>query len=134
VQSHIGAAGEPTAQCPVVESGEPGVGQRGRGLGARAGIEQRQLAEHLGGPDHAQQVLPAIGRRPGELDLAFQHDIQLVASITLAEQSLAAGDIDAVHLGPERARTILIERLEQRRPAEHVIDLIHGSSSPASAT
>jgi hypothetical protein len=134
VQGHLRPAGHPVAQGLMIQGGQPGVGQGRRGLGARARIEERQLAEHLAGPDHAQQVLPAIRRRPGELDLAFQHHIELVADIPLAEQPLAAADIDPVHLGPERARTFRIERLEQRRPAEHVVNLIHGPSSPESAT
>ena len=50
-----------------------GVGHGDGAGGAGPRVEQRQFAEHLAGTEHGPQVLPAVARGPGELDLAGEH-------------------------------------------------------------
>ena len=72
------------------QRGERRVGDRGDGGGARARVEQRQLAEHLAGAEDRQQVLAAVGGGAAELHLAVGDDVELVALVALVEQHLAA--------------------------------------------
>src|SRR5262249_31232497 len=111
---------------------EPGVGHRDRPHRARPRIEQRQLAEHLARPEHTGQVLPAVRRGPGQLDLAVEHHVQPVPGVALLEQVFAPAELNLDHPGAQCLRRILVQRLEQRRPAEHVLSLFHGTSSFAS--
>ena len=109
----------------VGERRERRVGDRAGRRGPRPRVEQRQLAEHLARADHAEQVLPAVGRRPGELDLAVQHHVQPVAVLSLQEEMLAPGQLDVWHLPPERPRALLVEPFEQRCPPEHNFGVLH---------
>mgnify|MGYP003694683647 CR=1 FL=1 len=77
------------------------------------------------GPITLIRFLPAVGRRPRELDLAFQHDVQPVALLTLQEEMLAPGQLDVGHLPPDRPRAILVEPFEQRCPPEHNFGVLH---------
>jgi glyoxylase-like metal-dependent hydrolase (beta-lactamase superfamily II) len=94
VHGDFRALEQPRAQRVVAErrDGRLGDGAGRGGPGAR--IEQRQLAEHLARPDHADQVLPAIDRRAGELHLAVEHDVQAVTVLPLQEEMLAARQLD----------------------------------------
>jgi hypothetical protein len=116
----------------VGQGGEADIGDGRRAHRARPRIEQRELAEHLARPDQADQVLPAVRRRPGQLDLAVEHHVQPVARVALVEQPLAPGQRDLGHPGPERLRPLIVKGLKQRRPPQHVLGVFHGTSSPAS--
>ena len=94
VHGDFRALEQPRAQRVVGERRDRRVGDGARRRGPRARVEQRQLAEHLAWSQHAEQVLPAVGRRPGELDLAVEHDVQPVAVLPFQEQVLAARQLD----------------------------------------
>ncbi len=104
----------------MAEPGEAGVGHGDGAGGAGPRVEQRQLAEHLPGAEHAEQVLSAVRGGPGQLDLAFEHHVEPVTLVAFVEQPVSPAQRDFVNSGPQRLRAILIERLEQRRPAEHI--------------
>jgi hypothetical protein len=109
----------------VGERRERRIGDRASRRGPRPRVEQRQLAEHLARPDHAEQVLPAVGCRPGELELAVHHHVQAVAVLSLQEEMLASGQLDVEHLPPERPCALLVEPFEQRCPPEHNFGVLH---------
>ena len=94
VHGYVRAFEQPGAQRVVGERRERRVGDGAGRRGPRPRVEQRQLAEHLARPDHAEQVLPAVGCRPGELELAVQHHVQAVAVLSLQEEMLASGQLD----------------------------------------
>ena len=104
-----------------------GVGDRGDGRRARAGVEQRELAEHLAGAEDGQQVLAAVGGGAAELHLAVEHDVEPVARVALVEQHVAAAQPGLGHRGAQRGGRLVVERAEQRRLTQHVV--VHGSSS-----
>src|SRR5690606_662708 len=121
VQRDLRAAGEPGTQVVVAQPGQPRVGEPGGGRGARTGVEKGELAEHLAGPEHAEEVLSAIGRGTGQLDLALEHDVEPVAGLSLAEEGLSLRDL---YLGDARAQgrgSLSIERGEQGCLAQHVV-------------
>ena len=126
MQGHIGTAGEPAQQVGVGERGEPRVGDGDRARCARPGVEEGQLAEHLTRPEHAEQVLPAVRRGAGQLDLALEHHIQPVSGIAFVEEPVAPGKLDVGQHGPQRLRALFIKCLEQGRPAQRVLRVIHG--------
>src|SRR5690606_2125503 len=103
---------------------------RGR---ARPGVEQRQLAEHLARAEHAQHVLPAVLGGAGELDLAFEHDVEPVAGLVLVEDRLAFGKLDLGDARPKRRGALPVERGEQGGLAQHVFG-VHTASSAAIVT
>ena len=82
------------------ERDEHGVGHGGHGRRPRAGVEERQLAEHLAGAEDGEQVLPAVRRGAAQLDLAVEDDVQLVAGVTLVEEHLAAAQLGLGHGRP----------------------------------
>jgi len=112
VHGDFGAVHQPRAQGVVGERGEGGLGDGARAGRAWPRIEQGQLAEHLARTQHAQQVFPAVGGGPGELDLAIEHDVQAIAVLPLKKEVLAPRQMDLVHLTPEPARVLLIEAFE----------------------
>ena len=89
----LGAAVEPAAELVVAQALHRAVGDGGDRRGARAGVEQGQLAEHLTRAEDRQQVLAAVGRRAPELDLAVGDDVEPVALVALVEQHVAAADL-----------------------------------------
>jgi glyoxylase-like metal-dependent hydrolase (beta-lactamase superfamily II) len=90
VQRHVRPLSQPRHQRLMLERRQQRVGHRARGRGPRPGIKQGQLAKHLTRANNAQQVLPAVGRRPRQLHLPVQHHVQGVAILALVEQVLAA--------------------------------------------
>ncbi len=112
VHGDFGAVHQPRAQGVVGECGEGGFGDGARAGRARPRIEQGQFAEHLARPEHAQQVFPAVGGGPGELDLAVEHDVQAIAVLPLKKEVLAPRQMDLRHLSPEPARVLLVEAFE----------------------
>jgi hypothetical protein len=78
----------------VTERGERRVGHRTGARRPGPRVEQRELAEHLAGTQHTQQVLPAVDRRPGELDLAVEHDVEAISVLSLKKEVLAASQLD----------------------------------------
>ena len=66
------------------------LGDGGGGRGARARVEERELAEHLAGAEDGEEVLAAVAARAAELDLALADDVEPVALVALVEQDVAA--------------------------------------------
>ena len=91
--SHFGTAGQPAHQLVVFEGTDLAGGNGGRGRRARPGIEQGQLAEHLAGTEHGEQVLPSGRTAAAELDLAADHDVQPILGVALMEQHLPLGQL-----------------------------------------
>jgi glyoxylase-like metal-dependent hydrolase (beta-lactamase superfamily II) len=94
VHGNVRPVGQPRAQRVMRERGDGGVGDRAGGRRPRPRVEQRELPEHLAGSQHAPQVLPAVRRGAGELDLAIEHHVQAVSVVTFVEEVLAAGQLD----------------------------------------
>jgi hypothetical protein len=130
VHGDLGMAGQPGPQVVVAQPGQPAFGHRDGAGRTRPRIEQRQLAEHLAGAEHAEQVLAAVRGRTGQLDLAVQHDVQPVTRLTLAEQGLPAGQAYLGDVGPQCLGPLVIEGLEERGLAQNVhVAVGHASSS-----
>jgi hypothetical protein len=100
------------------------LGHGGRGHGARAGVEQRQLAEHLAGPEDRDEVLAAVGAAPAELDLALADDVEPVALVALVEQDVAALHARLRHRLHECRGCLVVESREECGSPHHVV--IHG--------
>ncbi len=98
-----------------------GLGHRHSGGGARPGIEQGQLAEHLPGPEHGDQGFTPVGGRVAELDLAGLDEEELVAGLALGEQDVALGQAHLNHRRPHRGGGIVVEGSEQWRGAQPVL-------------
>jgi glyoxylase-like metal-dependent hydrolase (beta-lactamase superfamily II) len=128
VQRDLRPLAQPRHECLVLEQREHRVGHRARRRGPRSRVKQGQLAEHLARADHAQQVLAAVRGRAGELHLAVEDHVQRVAVIALQEQVLAAGKLDLSHLAAERAGTFIVKSVEQWRPSQHCLGVVHRSS------
>jgi hypothetical protein len=124
---HRGTALEPAEEVLVRERGERAVGDRGDRRGARAGVEQGELAEHLAGAQDRQQVLAAVGGGPTQLHLAVDDDVELVALVALTEQDLAAAQLGLGHRSAQGGRGLVVEGTEQRCLTQHVV--IHELSS-----
>src|SRR5690606_40768725 len=73
-------------------------------LGTRTGVEDGQLAEHVRGPEDAEQVLPAVGGLAADLHLPGQDDVQLVTGLTLLEDDVAARELHALQRLRQRLR------------------------------
>ena len=84
--------------------------------GARARVEDGQLAEHIGGAHDGQQVLAPIHRVAGELHFAADDDVQPVARLALVEDSGAARKFDGIQLLDEGADCGGINTLEDACP------------------
>jgi hypothetical protein len=112
----------------VTQPDDDAVGERGRGGGAGAGVEERELAEHLTRALDAQQVLASVDRGDAELHLAVDDDVEAVAGLALDEDrgALVVGLLD--HRGPQSDRGLVVECREQRSVPENVV---HSSSSCA---
>ena len=95
------------------------------GGGAHARVEEAELAEHLPGPEHAEQALAAVVRRLAELHLAVDDDVHRVARLALGEQHLALRDVGLGERGPQRRSALGVEGGEQRGLHEGVV---HGHS------
>jgi glyoxylase-like metal-dependent hydrolase (beta-lactamase superfamily II) len=94
VHGYLGPLEQPGAQRVVGERRDRRVGDGAGRRGPRPRIEERELAEHLGRSQYAQQVLAAVGGRPGELELAVEHDVQAISVLPFKEKVLAAGQLD----------------------------------------
>ena len=125
-----GPAVEPAQQVLVRQRGEGGVGDGGDRRRARAGVEQRQLAEHLARAEDRQQVLPAVGGGAAQLHLAVGDDVQLVALVALVEQHVPAAQPGVGHRCAQGGRGLVVEGAEQRSLAQHVV--VHGGPPSSS--
>ena len=125
---HLGPAGEPRREVVVAEAEQAGVGERGGGRGAGAGVEERQLAEHLARAEDPEQGLAAVVRGGAELDLAVGDDVQPVARLALGEQHAPAVEGDLAHRGAQRRGRLALERGEERGSGQRV--LRHGAIMP----
>src|SRR5699024_12851580 len=108
---------EPRGEVLVTEAQQLRLRHRGHVRGARARIEQRQLADDLAGSDDRQEVLAAIGRFASDLELAGRDDVQLIARIALAEEHGPAPDAARLHVFEQRAGRLVVEPGEERGPA-----------------
>jgi len=84
-------------------------GDRGRGGGAGTGVEERELAEHLTGAEDRQQVLATVAGGAASFTLPVGDDVELVAGIALAEQHLAAAEVDLGHRAAQRVRGLVVD-------------------------
>ena len=98
-----------------------GLGDGGDGRRPRAGVEERQLAEHLAGAEDRQQVLAAVRGGAAELHLALGDDVELVARVALVEEHLAATQPVLAHRGAQCSGRLVVEGTEQRRLPEYVV-------------
>jgi hypothetical protein len=127
VPRHLRAAAQPGVEVVAAHADEHGVGdRRPRGV-ARPGVEERQLAEHLARPQDGEQVLAAVSRRPAELDLALDDDVEPVAGVALVEHGLTARNLDPGHHRLQGLRGLVVESGEQRCLAHDLV--VHRSSS-----
>ena len=85
------------------------------------GVEEGQLADHVGRAHQRDQVLPAVGGAPPELHLAAHDDVKTVARLALVEDDLALADVDNVHLLGERFRRVGVDALENPAAGQHLI-------------
>ena len=116
--------GRPSSQREQVVVGqrrEGGVGDGGDRRGARAGVEERELAEHLAGAHDREQVLAAVGGRAAELHLALGDDVELVAGVALVEEDVATAQLGLGHRAAQRGGRLVVERAEQRCLPKHVV-------------
>jgi hypothetical protein len=110
----------------MVERSESAVRDSGRCRRTRPGIEQRQLAEHLAGTEHRQQVLAPVRGGARDLHLAVEDDEQAVAGIAFAENDMAAVHVARRHDARQCGGRVLIEGGEQRNLGE---DALHVTST-----
>ena len=89
--------------------------------GAGAGVEQRQLAEHLALAHDREQRLAAVGGGVPELDLAVGDDVQPVPGVALGEQDVPAEQPALLHGRLQGSGCLGVQRGEQRRAHEHVV-------------
>ena len=125
----VGRPSSHLQQVLVGERGERRVGDGGDGGRARAGVEQRELAEHLAGAEDGQQVLAAVAGGAAELHLAVEHDVEPVAGVALVEQHLAPTQLGLGHGAAQSVGRLVVERAEERGLTHHVV--VHESSSDA---
>jgi hypothetical protein len=97
------------------------VGDRRGGGRPGTRVEQRQLTEHLARAEHRQEVLPAVGGRTAQLDLARRHDVEPVAGIALGEEHVAAREPHLRHRRPQGRGGLVVERGEQRCVADLIV-------------
>jgi hypothetical protein len=128
VQRDLRPIPEPRHQGLVLERGQHRVGHGARRRRPGPRVEQGQLTEHLAGPDNAEQVLPAVRRGARQLHLPFEHHVEGVTVLALAEQVLATRQLDLRHLTPESAGAFVIKSIEQGRLLQHSFGVIHRSS------
>src|SRR5690606_27810519 len=100
------------------------LGHRGGGRGTRTGVEDGQLAEHVRGPEDAEQVLPAVGGLAADLHLPGQDDVQLVTGLTLLEDDVAARELHALQRLRQRLRGGRLDALEDARPGKNLAHLM----------
>ena len=86
---------EEQQQVVAIELEQLGVGQRDRGRGARAAVEQRELAENFAGAGDREHDLLAGRVLDEQLDLAATHDEQRFARLAGLEQRVAGGELFA---------------------------------------
>ena len=89
------------------------LGHQGRG-GAGTGVDERQLAEEIARPRPLQHDPLAGVVLEEDLHLPFPDDVERVARIAVAEEHLARGRADRLHLGRQRRPLVGVEQLEQR--------------------
>jgi predicted HAD superfamily Cof-like phosphohydrolase len=116
-------------EVPVLEHEHAGRGDSRGGRRARARVEERELAEQLARAEDGEEVLAAVGGAVADLHLAVDEDVQTVAGLALAEQDLAATQLDLTHDLQQGAAVGLLEILEQRH---RVDDVTLHSASPSS--
>ena len=97
----------------------------GRG-GARAGVEDGQLAEHVGGAHDGQQVLAAVGGVAREFHLAVDDDVQAVARLTLVEDGGSPGEAHGFQLVQQVLDRFRVDSLEDSRAGEDLLYIVHG--------
>ncbi len=120
-RGHLGAHVEPGLQVTVAEAEELHLGQRGRGGGTRARVEERQLTDQLAGAEDRQHVLAPVGGGAVELHLALGDHIEAVTRVTLVEQRVAAREGHLTHRGAELRGLLVIERREKRGAPQNVV-------------
>ncbi len=111
----------------VGQRGQARVGHDGRGRGTRAGVEQRQLAEHVGGAHDRQHVLAAVGGPAPDLHLALEDDVEGVALLALGEHGLPAAVLAVLERCRDRLGGLGGDALEEPRPRQ---DLVHAVCLP----
>jgi hypothetical protein len=98
----LGAVGDPGAQRVAVHRYGAHVGDR-RGAGRpRAGVEDRQLAEHVRRSHDREQILTPVGRAAADLHLARNDDVQPVARLPLGEYGVPTREVDGLQLFGQR--------------------------------
>jgi hypothetical protein len=115
----------------VADAHELGLGDGGRGHGARARVEEAQLAEHLAGAEDRHEVLAAVAAAAPELDLALADHVEPVTLVALVEQDVTALQTALGHRAHQRARSLVVEGGEQRGFPHHV--LVHGRQCATSS-
>jgi hypothetical protein len=73
----------------VAESDELCLGDGRGSRGARTGVEEAQLAEHLTRAQDRQEVLSAVDAGEPELDLALADHVEPIALVALAKENVA---------------------------------------------
>src|SRR4029077_12328061 len=94
---------------------------RSDGRRARAGVEQRQLSEHLTRTEDREEVLAAVGGGAAELHLAVDHDVQPVAGVALMEQHVTPPELGVAHRPAQGGGGLVVERAEQRRLTQYLV-------------
>jgi hypothetical protein len=96
VLGDLGLAAHPAPQRGPIHADRAHLGHRGRSGRVRAGVEDRQLAEHLRWAQDPEQVLAAVGGRAPELHLARLDDVEPVTGLAFGENLVAAGELDGL--------------------------------------
>ena len=104
------------------------VGQCGGRGCSWTGIEKGQLTEHLARALDTEEVFAAIAGRDTELDLAFEHDVETIATVAFGEDHATLRKGDFNHRCAQSSGSVIIEGDKQRSTHQDVSHL----SLPAS--
>ena len=118
----LGPVGDPRAQRFAVHRHRSHLGDGGGARGARARVEDGQLAEHVGRSHDRQQILPAVRRAATDLHLAGDDDVQPVPRLPFGEHGVSAREVHGLQLFGQRGYGAGFHPLEDSGPGQ---DLVH---------
>ena len=120
-----GVIANPLIQQLGVHGGGLDLSHADGGRGARARIEDGELAEHIGRAHHGQEVFAAIRGVTGELNLAGGDDIQTVTGLAFIEDGGTAREAHCLHLLEKILHCYGINALEDSGAGEGVLYAFH---------
>ncbi len=101
------------------------LGHTDRGGGTRTRIEDGQLAEHVRRAHHSQEVLAAVRRVAGKLNLARSDDVETITWLALLKDGGSTRETHGFHLLNEVLYCDGINALENTSPRKNVLYAFH---------